>query len=395
MAKILFTWELGGGLGHLLPIRQLCDHLSNHEVYFAARDLQFTQQIFAGSDVKILVAPAIQHTAQDAIASPRCFSHILFNCGFGNQETLYSLVNSWRNYYDLIQPDVVVFDHSPAALLASRDQAFKKVNMGSGFFCPPIQHPFGPFFPDSISADDLNEFVENESKVLAIANTVLAHSHTEPLNVLSDLYRDIDKSLLMTWPEFDHFPHGRNDEYLGVRSAGKGKKPQWPQLPGKRIYAYLRPFDYLESVLKSIRASNQPTIVYSNAINQELLDKYQSDNICFEKELLDLQQVAEQSDFAITYASHDTCAQLMLAGCPVLMIPLQKEQHILTTQAVKTGACLGALPFQKEQILAAMNQLANDTSFKSAAMALSEKYSAMNKRSAQEKAVEIIKALLN
>jgi len=395
MAKILFTWELGGGLGHLLPIRQLCDHLSNHEVYFAARDLQFTQAIFAGSDVKVLVAPAIQYTPQDAIANPGCFSQILFNCGFGEKETLHSLVNSWRNYYDLIQPDLVVFDHSPTALLASRDQSFKKVNMGTGFFCPPLQQPLAPFFTDSITAEERNEFIEIESKVLAIANTVLSDSHIEPLNALSDLYRDVDKTLLMTWPEFDHFPQGRNDEYLGVRSTGKGKKPQWPKLPGKRIYAYLRPFDYLESILKSIRASNQPAIVYSNAINQDLLKKYQSDNIYFESELLDLQQVAEQSDFAITYASHDTCAQLMLAGCPVLMIPLQKEQHILTTQAVKTGACLGALPFQKEQILAAMNQLANDTSFTSAAMALSEKYSTRHERSAQEKAANIIAALLN
>lgn len=395
MARILITWELGGGLGHLLPIRQLCDHLSNHEIYFAARDLQFTQKIFAGSEVKILVAPSIQHSLNNLISDPQCFSHLLFNCGFGEADTLHSLVNSWQEYYNLIQPDLVVFDHSPVALLASRGQSFKKVNMGIGFFCPPIQQPLAPFFTDNISVDEQSEFIEIESKVLAIANTVLAHSGIEPLTALSDLYRDIDKTLLMTLPEFDHFPHGRNDEYLGVRSTPKGKKPQWPALPGKRIYAYLRPFDYLESILKSIRASNQPTIVYSNAINQDLIKEYQSDNIHFESELLDLQLVAEQSDFAITYASHDTCVQLLLAGCPVLMIPLQKEQHILTTQAVKTGACLGALPFQKEQILTAMNQLANDTSYKSVAMALSEKYAANNDRSAQKKAADIITALLN
>ncbi len=395
MAKILFTWELGGGLGHLLPIRQLCDHLSNHEIYVAARDLQFTQQVFAGLDVKILVAPSVQHSLHNPISDPQCFSQLLFNCGFGEEDTLHSVVNSWHDYYDLVQPDLVVFDHSPAALLASRDQPFRKVNMGIGFFCPPIQQPLAPFFIDSLTDNERDEFIEIESRVLAIANTVLAHAGVSPLQALSDLYRDIDKTLLMTWPEFDHFSHHRNDEYLGVRSAGKAKSPQWPPLPGKRIYAYLRPFDYLESILKSISASNQPTIVYSNAINQALINKYQSDSIYFENEPLDLQQVAEQSDFAITYASHDTCAQLMLAGCPVLMIPLQKEQQILTSHAVKTGACLGALPYQKEHILAAMNQLANDTSYKSAAMALSEKYAAMNDRSSQEKAAEIITTLLN
>lgn len=395
MAKILFVWELGGGLGHILPMRQLCEHLPSHEIYIAVRDLQFTQQTFEGLNVKILAAPAMKHQINNPITDALCFSHMLFNCGFGEKETLHSLVKSWRDYYDLIQPDLIVFDHSPTALLAARDQTFKKVNMGTGFFCPPIQQPLAPFFTETMTDDERHEFVENESKVLVTANDVLAHHHVEPLNALSDLYRDIDKTLLLSWPEFDHFPQGRSDDYLGIRSPGKGKKPQWPKLPGKRIYAYLRPFEYLESILNSIRASNQPTIVYSNAINRALIEKYQSDNIHFENELLDLQQVAEQCDFAITYAAHDTCAQLMLAGCPLLMIPLQKEQQIFMNQSIKTGACVGALPFQKEQILTAMNQLANETSFKTAAMDLSKKYSAMHKSSSQKKAADIIMALLN
>jgi UDP:flavonoid glycosyltransferase YjiC (YdhE family) len=54
----MFTWELGGALGHLgniLPLaRGLCD--AGHRVYLALRDLSQARSVFAGLDVALLQA---------------------------------------------------------------------------------------------------------------------------------------------------------------------------------------------------------------------------------------------------------------------------------------------------------------------------------------------------
>lgn len=36
-----------------------------------------------------------------------------------------------------VEPDAVVFDHSPTALLAAKARTFRKTLLGSGFICPP------------------------------------------------------------------------------------------------------------------------------------------------------------------------------------------------------------------------------------------------------------------
>jgi hypothetical protein len=37
----------------------------------------------------------------------------------------------------MVRPDLVVFDHSPTALLASRGLPMRRALIGSGFCCPP------------------------------------------------------------------------------------------------------------------------------------------------------------------------------------------------------------------------------------------------------------------
>jgi hypothetical protein len=59
MARILFAWEYGGGLGHLTPYSDLIDRLivDQHEILFVARSLSSAARVFDGRAVTLMQAP--------------------------------------------------------------------------------------------------------------------------------------------------------------------------------------------------------------------------------------------------------------------------------------------------------------------------------------------------
>lgn len=58
MSTILFAWELGGGLGHLMQMRPIAHGLlaRGHRIAAALKDLFRARQVF-GPDVPLLQAP--------------------------------------------------------------------------------------------------------------------------------------------------------------------------------------------------------------------------------------------------------------------------------------------------------------------------------------------------
>jgi hypothetical protein len=59
MARILFAWECGGGIGHLTRYSELIDQLiaDRHEILFAARSLSSASKVFGGRAVTLMQAP--------------------------------------------------------------------------------------------------------------------------------------------------------------------------------------------------------------------------------------------------------------------------------------------------------------------------------------------------
>ena len=59
MARVLLTWELGGGLGHCANLRPIVEHLvhEGHDVFLALRNVCLFDKVFAGLNVSLLQAP--------------------------------------------------------------------------------------------------------------------------------------------------------------------------------------------------------------------------------------------------------------------------------------------------------------------------------------------------
>ena len=106
MATILLTWELGGGLGHLVNLLPLAQGLfeRGHRVVAALRDLSRAEDVFRGIEVTYLQAPVINRPIFQIIEPVRNFAQLLFNNGFSDPAELKIMSQAWRNLYEYVRP---------------------------------------------------------------------------------------------------------------------------------------------------------------------------------------------------------------------------------------------------------------------------------------------------
>jgi hypothetical protein len=350
MATILLTWELGAGLAHfvnLLPLaRGLREH--GHRVFAALKDLSQAERVFAGLGLSYFQAPISIHPCANPIDPPRTFPHILHNQGFGELGGLRAMADAWRNIYEAVRPDLVIFDHSPMALLAARSCGAKRALVGAGFFCPPDEYPMRDLRPWLPS--DPARLARDEDLVLAHANAILAAWGQEPLARLSQLYYQVDENFLITFPELDHYPGRQGARYWGIWPNVGSKKPDWPGGQDQRVFAYLKPFRGLPFLLEQLSQLRYPTLVYGDRIDRSLRQRFQSGTMRWEDEPLDLREVGRTCDLAILNGNYGTTVAMLLAGKPLLEVPLTLEQDMVSAIVNRLGAGLSASPDKAEEI---------------------------------------------
>jgi hypothetical protein len=94
------------------------------------------------------------------------------------------------------------------------------------------------------------------------ANHVLRRRGQPTLERLGQLYGEVDDVLLTTLAEFDHYPMRTNVRYRGPWMLAGGESPEWPAGPGKRLYAYLKPFPSLPQLLTLLAQADCRSIIH-------------------------------------------------------------------------------------------------------------------------------------
>ena len=306
----------------------------------------FERQDFSGLGVASLQAPIKTSKHPSLVHEPRSFAHILYNSGFSDCVELRGMASGWRTLYELVQPDLILCDHAPTALLASRACHARRVIVGTGFCCPPDVCPLPdlrPWLPNA--AETLCQY---EGRVLQNINAVLDSWQLEPLKQVSQLYREVDCTFLTTLRELDHYPHRGSAEYYGTWLTPVGAAPHWPAGPGKKIFAYLKQFQALPDLLEAIKGTASPALIYVDEVDLSLRTRFETSMLQFADQRLDLAAVGATCDLAILNGGHNATCLMLLAGKPIMTVPLNLEQAYNGSSVAKVDAGFGAYPEHPE-----------------------------------------------
>ena len=397
---VVMVWELGRGLGHVVPMLALARELvrRGHRVIVVLRDGSRAAEVFGGVGVEIVQAP-FKHGGPPCFRRTASFAHILANTGWGGEGELASLASMWRRLLRRERPDAVLFEHSPTALLAARclPPGVAKVVTGLGFFCPPDVTPLpvlvdGPVDPERLAAD--------ERRVLERANRVLARWKRPPLERLGQLFGEADDRFLETFQELDHYGQSRpaGTVYWGPVHAPGGVAPAWPAGQGKRAFAYLKNAPLVGEVLAALAELGGPTIVLADGIDPAVHRRFEAvPTMRFETRRLDMARVRAECDLAVHNANHGTLCQLLLGAKPMLQLPLQLEQQILARRVEQLGAAETVTTRGDgagEELRRKLNAVATDPRYATAARRFALKYSSFDPSTQVQRMVERVEELI-
>ena len=375
MSTVLFAWELGGGMGHLLPHRELLAGLlkKGHKVHVASRDVGRAGVAFEGLPLHYWPVPLTLDLPKSVFQPTVSFAQILHNIGFANVSDVTMRITAWRNLIAAIRPDILLAEYSPTALLAARGSQIKTISIGLGFCLPPNRRPI-PAFTTLAHLATTEQLMHDESRVTTTINATLEKHALPKLYCLADLFHQTDAQLLTMLPELDHYPDRGPAEYCGLPPERAGKQVLLPPGTGRRIYAYLKPFPAIESLLNLLNQLAFPTMVACDGLSNEMRRKHASATLSFVDADVDLTKLAPECHIAITNANPTTSARFVLAGRPVLMIPLQLEQELFAHAVTQHGLGTTVRPNEPQHLFPQLARLLKDEVCHDAAMKFAAKY---------------------
>ena len=354
MARVALAWELGAHTGHvstLLPIGRALKR-RGHELRF------FMQQPQAGADFEgageIPREGAPHWVGPRAYENPLNVGEILANFGYHDARSLKDLVDAWRERLWLTH--ALIASVSPAAHLAALTLGIPSFEISQGFHVPPPGFPAAPL--RDWEAAPRARLEASDRRVLAAINSVLAAYGVEPLGSIGELFTG--RTMLLTYPELDIYPERGAAEYYGIPDSSEGVLlPDWPAGRGPRVFAYL--YNYyaqLPRLLDALAWMDAPTLALCRGASADVRLNHSGGCVLVSDEPMAASRLLEQCDLVVCHGSHQMTAQALLAGKPLLLLPTQLEQFLITRRLVRFGAGLGvSQDAQQPDFAAALAQL--------------------------------------
>ncbi len=375
MSKILFAWEFGENWGHLSRDLSIARRLqeTKHEVIFAVSDTKVATEVLGPAGIPFVQAPLSRRVV--GISQPvASHAEMLIAAGYGEWETLHGLVSAWRGLFELVRPEVMVIDYAPTALLAARTQNIPVVLVGSGFELPPDLSPLPSFRTWENVPTKRLELAET----LALRNTnaVLAGYSASPFARFAELFQSQHK-ILTTFAELDHYGPRPDQHYAGpVYDLPRARKVEWRAgLDGPRIFAYLRPWvPNVDALLGALGASGAQVVCAFPGATRAQLERSQAPGLRILPEAVALEYLLPTADLVIGYGA-GTIASTLLAGVPMMLVPLHSEQYLsaLRVETLGAGVVVRGKPSQATYAETISNAL-DRPALRDAAGSFAEKY---------------------
>lgn len=374
--RILFTWELGAHFGHLSRQLLIAQELQQRgcELRFAVRDTEVAAKILSPAGLTFMQAPIFVGRAR-LDRPPASYAELLLADGFASRAALFGRVRAWLRLFELHRPDAVVVDHSPTVLVAARIAGLRTTQIGSGFEIPPSMDPMPSFGLYPVSEEDLRRsdqhVVGNINAVLSACSATLAR-----IASLAELF-EMEGKILATFSELDPYPARRKAEYAGPLVTNKsGVACSWATSGEQKIFAYFHDgVAGTTAMVEAFRRLDTETICVIPELSKTTAARESTDKVRIYSHGVALQPLLEGADLVVSNGSNGLTSQALLAGAPLLMLPSTAEQlmHARCVRNLKAGLIAGARR-EREVFTAAINELLNNSMWRTNANAFSRRY---------------------
>ncbi len=214
MKTALLIWELGAGMGHAAPLLALARALLEGN-NGSARDvrpvLAFRDPIFArraarnDSFIIVPVPSAAEVTPIEHHSGS--YADLLAMHGFAKAEDLSFMLDAWDDLFSMVDPDLIIADHSPGAVLAASG-AIPVVVTGNGFTVPPSHLPTFPALRHNLPPSQL------QTVMLDVINDLQRRRKRATFDGLPKAFSG-DVRAIFTLPHLDPYESLRNEKLLG------------------------------------------------------------------------------------------------------------------------------------------------------------------------------------
>jgi UDP:flavonoid glycosyltransferase YjiC (YdhE family) len=324
-----------------LPIAQALRE-QGHRPVMVLRDIARADELLGPFGLEYLQAP-LWLAPVSGLPPPVNFTESLFLFGFLSEPGLLSIARAWRQLWRLIEPDLMIFDHAPTALLAARGLGIPRLITGNSFAVPPRVKPLPAYrwWEKTVPAQRM---ADTEARLVATANPVLAKLAAPALREVQELY-EAEATMVTAMPALDVYGPRPAEHYIGaINTIHFGATPSWPGNRSKKIFAYLKPhYPLFEQVVKALARADASVLIVAPGISNQLRHKLQSPHLAFSDKPLVMAEVRAQADLAVCHAG-GTVDVMLQAGVPLLLLPLQMEQTMSSKRVEHAGYGLTYMP---------------------------------------------------
>lgn len=326
MATILLTTEVGrtyGHAGHLLQVGRLLQ-ARGHRLVAASTSVVHSASMLSAAGIPVLQAPVWPVLREERFAG---YGDRLVQFGFGSFAGLKLLLESWDNLLGLVQPDLVLADHSPAAVLAAHG-TIPTAHIGNASVLPPTSPEEFPRLDPNV--DD----VVDQSRILGIVQSVQRHRHKPIPRSLPAIFESPARAVL-SFDEFDPYADVRSEQLLGPMEP----MPMPTALPDRpRIFAYLmadRPqVRTWASALLDVDAEIEVHVRDDSGLISRYLRRYGAE---VHLQPAPIHEVLPRASLVVSNGTLGLAQAALAGGRPHLALPISLETETNTRSAIRLG----------------------------------------------------------
>lgn len=377
---VLLCCEAGAGQGHALALAGVARGLGPSFRYRAVLPRMQHAGLLEALCERVEQGPRLDRLSNPPPAGGLSWARWLLVRGFADPDILRARFEGWCRTLQAHRPALVVADFAPTVLMAARALGLRSVAIGGVFFLPPADMPR---YPELLTRDEalLNGPVAedgpppDEAAMCAVIERTLCPLGLPPLGSLPQVHV-ADLSIARGLQLCDPYAPWRDHPPI----LAPARMPPPSDGSGTELFIYFSTAELQEpAICEALLRLPLPARLVAPGLSPDLANYLSGNpNLIIEQRPVPQEEIVARSRAILCGGQLGTLSLGLLAGIPLVALPVQHEQLFNSLRASERFASCRFVPRARRTALAILYQL--DNLFRNPAAPVSARAAAMELR---------------